>query len=108
MLTKDNLSRDSRRKASSDGMFALFSMHDVLRVVYGTIRHAKTCVSQFTERTPGSFIEGRDASIVWRYFSGAEAVDSEEIVLGRAVKLRRQKTTSLIGSLPYFSPYMYD
>ncbi|KAF8494922.1 alpha-trehalose-phosphate synthase [Russula emetica] len=30
----------------------------------------------FTERTPGSFIEERDASIVWRYFSGDEAVDA--------------------------------
>lgn len=38
--------------------------------------HAKKCLSQFTERTPGSFIEERDASIVWRYFSGDEAVDS--------------------------------
>ena len=47
-----------------------------LRVVYGTVRHAKSCLSQFTERTPGSFIEERDASIVWRYFSGDEAVDS--------------------------------
>ena len=36
----------------------------------------KTCPLQFTERTPGSFIEERDASIVWRYFSGDEAVDA--------------------------------
>ncbi|KAH9990884.1 alpha-trehalose-phosphate synthase [Russula vinacea] len=33
-------------------------------------------LNYFTERTPGSFIEERDASIVWRYFSGDEAVDS--------------------------------
>src|SRR6266850_2127111 len=31
---------------------------------------------QFTERTPGSFVEERDASIVWRYFSGDEAIDA--------------------------------
>lgn len=36
----------------------------------------KSCSLQFTERTPGSFIEERDASIVWRYFSGDEAVDA--------------------------------
>ncbi|KAI0339176.1 hypothetical protein BDW22DRAFT_1336814 [Trametopsis cervina] len=28
-------------------------------------------LSYFTERTPGSFIEEREASIVWRYWSGA-------------------------------------
>ena len=27
-------------------------------------------VIQFTERTPGSFIEEREASIVWRFWTG--------------------------------------
>lgn len=27
---------------------------------------------QFTERTPGAFIEEREASIVWRYWTGSE------------------------------------
>ena len=31
---------------------------------------------QFTERTPGSFVEERDASIVWQHFSGDGAVDA--------------------------------
>ncbi|KAH9964851.1 alpha-trehalose-phosphate synthase [Russula dissimulans] len=38
-----------------------------------------TCIeilNYFTERTPGSFVEERDASIVWRYFSGDEAIDA--------------------------------
>ncbi len=27
-------------------------------------------LSQFTERTPGSFIEEREASVVWRFWTG--------------------------------------
>jgi len=33
-------------------------------------------LNYFTERTPGSFVEEREASIVWRYFSGDDAVDA--------------------------------
>ncbi|KAI9509923.1 alpha-trehalose-phosphate synthase [Russula earlei] len=40
-------------------------------------------LNYFTERTPGSFVEERDASIVWRYFSGDEAVDAGDRVWAR-------------------------
>ncbi|KAI0270653.1 alpha-trehalose-phosphate synthase [Gloeopeniophorella convolvens] len=33
-------------------------------------------LNYFTERTPGSFVEEREASIVWRYFSGDDAIDA--------------------------------
>lgn len=39
------------------------------------LRRTRLISSQFTERTPGSFIEEREASLVWRFWSG----DVEEV-----------------------------
>jgi hypothetical protein len=33
---------------------------------------------QFTERTPGSFIEEREASVVWRFWTGLTTDDSKD------------------------------
>ena len=42
-----------------------------------TLSDALILPLQFTERTPNSFIEEREASLVWRFWSG-DAIDVDE------------------------------
>lgn len=64
---------------------------------------------QFTERTPGSFIEERDASIVWRYFSGDEAVDAGDRAWARrqAAEAQNHIFDRFVASL-LFSPTLTE
>lgn len=43
----------------------------IIYPVYESVSHMCS-VHQFTERTPGSFIEEREASVVWRYWTGSD------------------------------------
>lgn len=45
---------------------------------------------QFTERTPGSFVEERDASVVWRFWTGAIAAGPDDTDCADRQWARRQ------------------
>jgi len=52
-------------------------------------------LNYFTERTPGSYIEEREATVVWRFWCGRAKM--QQIDSGLCDRLRRLRTIYLTG-----------